>query len=70
MIKKIIALIMRSFVKLYFKLDNECECYCIGTRGDDDDFDIHRRRYEAYICSQECEKVMDKKLIESEKCND
>lgn len=34
---------MRYFVKLYFKLDNEC--YCIGTNGDDDDFDIHRRRY-------------------------
>lgn len=41
MIKKIIALIMRSFVKL----DDECHCYCIGTKGDDDDFDIHRRRY-------------------------
>lgn len=26
--------------------------------------------YEAYICSRECEKVMDKKLIESEKCDD
>ena len=24
MIKKILALVMRSFVKLYFKLDNEC----------------------------------------------
>lgn len=36
---------MRSFVKLYFKLDKECDCYCIGTNGDDDDFDIHRRRY-------------------------
>ena len=46
MIKKIIALIMRYFVKLYFRLDNECECYCVGTR-DDDDFDIHRRRYDA-----------------------
>lgn len=45
MIKKIVALIMRSFVKLYFKLDNECYCYCIGTSGDNDDFDIHRRRY-------------------------
>lgn len=43
MIKKIIALIMRSFVKLCFKLDNELECYCIRTRGDDDDFDIHRK---------------------------
>ena len=44
MIKKILALVMRSFVKLYFKLDNECNCYCIGTNGDNDD--IHRRRYE------------------------
>ena len=43
--KEIIALIMRYFVKLYFRLDNECECYYIGTNGDDDDFDIHRRRY-------------------------
>lgn len=45
MIRKIIALIMCSFVKLYFKLDNECYCYCIGTKGDNDDFDIHRRKY-------------------------
>lgn len=44
MIKKIVAVMMRSFAKLYFKLDKEC--YCIGTKGDDDDFDIHRRRYE------------------------
>ena len=37
MIKKIIASIMCSFVKLYFKLDNECTCYCIGTsrKGDE-----------------------------------
>ena len=27
-----IASIMCSFVKLYFKLDNECKCYCIGFR--------------------------------------
>lgn len=46
MIKKIVAVMMRSFVKLYFKLDKECYYYCIGTKGDDDDFDIHRRRYE------------------------
>lgn len=46
MIKKIAALMMCSFVKLYFKLDNECNCYCIGTNGDNYDFDIHRRRYE------------------------
>lgn len=45
MIKKIVSLTMRSFVKLYFKLDKECDCYCIGTNDDDDDFDIHRRRY-------------------------
>lgn len=46
MIKKIVTLIMCSFVKLYFKLDKECYCYCIGTKGGDVDFDIHRRRYE------------------------
>lgn len=45
MIKKIIASIMRSFVKLYFKLDNECYRYCIGTKGADEEFDIRRRRY-------------------------
>ena len=45
MIKRIIASIMSFFVKLYFKLDSECYCYCIGTNGDDDDFDIHRREY-------------------------
>lgn len=26
--------------------------------------------YESYICSNKCENVMNKKLIESEKCND
>ena len=46
MIKKIAALMMCSFVKLYFKLDNECNCYCIGTNGDNYDFDIHRRGYD------------------------
>jgi hypothetical protein len=46
MIKKIISLIMCFFVKLYFKLDKECYRYCIGTRGDDEEFDIRRRRYE------------------------
>ena len=45
MIKKIVSLFMRFFVKLYFKLDKESYCYCIGTKGDNDDFDIHRRRY-------------------------
>ena len=45
MIKKVVALFMRFFVKLYFKLDKESYCYCIGTKGDNDDFDIHRRRY-------------------------
>ena len=50
MIKKIIASIMCSFVKLYFKLDNECTCYCIGTNGDNDDYDIHRRRYKNDFC--------------------
>ena len=45
MIKKIVALFMRFFVKLYFKLDKESYCYCIGTKGDNDDFDIHRREY-------------------------
>lgn len=45
MIKKVVALFMRFFVKLYFKLDKESYCYCIGTKGDNDDFDIHRREY-------------------------
>lgn len=45
MIKKLIALIMSYFVKLYFRFDKECEVYCVGTKGDNDDFDIHRRRY-------------------------
>ena len=45
MIKKVGALFMRFFVKLYFKLDKESYCYCIGTKGDNDDFDIHRREY-------------------------
>ena len=45
MIKKIVALFMRFFVKWYFKLDKESYCYCIGTKGDNDDFDIHRREY-------------------------
>ena len=44
-IKKVVALFMRFFVKLYFKLDKESYCYCIGTKGDNDDFDIHRREY-------------------------
>ena len=41
MIKKIVALFMRFFVKL----DKGSYCYCIGTKGDNDDFDIHRREY-------------------------
>ena len=45
MIKKIVALLMCFFVKLYFKLDKECYRYCIGTRGGDKEFDIRRRRY-------------------------
>ena len=45
MIKKVVALFMRFFVKLYFKLDKESYRYCIGTKGDNDDFDIRRRRY-------------------------
>ena len=45
MIKKVVALFMRFFVKLYFKLDKESYCYCIGTKGNNDDFDIHRREY-------------------------
>ena len=45
MIKKIVALFMQFFVKLYFKLDKETYCYCIGTKGYNDDFDIHRREY-------------------------
>ena len=43
--RKVVALFMRFFVKLYFKLDKESYCYCIGTKGDNDDFDIHRREY-------------------------
>ena len=42
---KKIKLMMCSFVKLYFKLNNECTCYCIGTNDDNDDYDIHIRRY-------------------------
>ena len=43
--KKIIALFMRFFVKLYFKLDKKTYCYRILTKGDNDDFDIYRREY-------------------------
>ena len=45
MIKKVVVLFMKFFVKLYFKLDKECYCFYIGTKGDDDDFDINRRKY-------------------------
>ena len=45
MIKKIVAVVMRFFVKLYFKLDKETYCYYIRTKGDNDDFDIYRREY-------------------------
>ena len=45
MIKKIGALFMRFFVKMYFKLGKECYCCCIGTKDDSDEFDIHRREY-------------------------
>lgn len=45
MIKKVVALFMRFFVKLYFELDKESYCYCIGTKNDDDDFTITRNQY-------------------------
>ena len=45
MIKSLVSSLMCFFVKLYFKLDKESYCYCIGTKGDNDDFDIHRNEY-------------------------
>ena len=45
MILKIITVFMKFFVKLYFKLDKDCYCFHIGTKGDNDDFDINRRTY-------------------------
>ena len=45
MIKKVVILFMKFFVKLYFKLDKVCYCFHIGTKGDNDDFDIIRREY-------------------------
>lgn len=43
--RKIVCFFMKFFVKLYFKLDKECYCFCIGTKGDEDDFSINRRTY-------------------------
>ena len=45
MIKKVVILFMKFFVKLYFKLDKVCYCFYIETKGDNDDFDIIRREY-------------------------
>ena len=45
MVLKIITYFMKFFVKLYFKLDKDCYCFHIGTKGDNDDFDINRRTY-------------------------
>lgn len=45
MIKKVVALFMKFFVKLYFKLDKVCYCFYIETKGNNDDFDIIRREY-------------------------
>ena len=42
----IVETLMKFFVKLYFRLNKDCYCFCIGTKGDNDDFDIHRRTYE------------------------
>ena len=42
----IVEIFMKFFVKLYFRLNKDCYCFCIGTKDDNDDFDIYRRTYE------------------------
>ena len=37
----IVEIFMKFFVKLYFRLNKDCYCFHIGTKGDNDDFDIH-----------------------------